>query len=55
MGKIKPKTVVILEKEYDYLIEQDKLLLALQSAGVDNWEGYDFAIEAMKESDDEED
>lgn len=55
MGKIKPKTVVVLETEYESLVEQEKLLLALQSAGVDSWEGYDQAVEMFQEDDDEED
>lgn len=42
--------VSITKKEYDDMIEDQQLLQALQSAGVDNWEGYDMARESMDEN-----
>lgn len=42
--------IAIPKKEYDELIESQKLLQALQSAGVDNWEGYDIAMESLDEN-----
>lgn len=43
---------------YDYLCHRDEWLSYLESAGVDNWQGYDFAIELAREGghfdDDEE-
>ena len=41
------ETVTISKKEYEELLADSKLLLYLQGAGVDNWEGYDYAIEMM--------
>lgn len=43
------ETVTISKKEYEELLEDQLLLQCLQGAGVDNWEGYDCAIEMMKE------
>lgn len=37
--------VTISKKEYDELKERDKYLSALEAAGVDNWEGNDYALE----------
>lgn len=37
----------ISKEEYDRLVESEKLLNALHAAGVDNWEGYEFACEAI--------
>ena len=39
-------TVTLTKAEYDELLEDSAFLLDLQGAGVDNWEGYDFACEA---------
>lgn len=39
----------ISQEEYEELLESDKMLNALERAGVDNWEGYDFAIELMND------
>ncbi|WP_042954289.1 hypothetical protein [Rhizobium leguminosarum] len=36
-------------KEYIELLEANDWLLALESAGVDNWQGYDFARECLAE------
>ena len=30
------------------------MLSALEGAGVDNWEGYDYAIDMLNEDEDEE-
>lgn len=43
------ETITITKAEYDSLKEDENLLLALQSAGVDNWEGYSYARELMTE------
>ena len=43
------ETITISKKEYESLLEDQKLLQCLQDAGVDNWSGYDYAIEMMKE------
>ena len=41
--------VVIDRKEYESLLEDSVWLAALESAGVDNWEGYDEARIILKE------
>lgn len=38
--------------EYEELIEARNVLEALQAAGVDNWEGYDVAMEELTEIED---
>ena len=43
------ETITISKKEYESLLEDQKLLQALQGAGVDNWSGYDYAIDMMQE------
>lgn len=43
------KTVTISQKEYESLKEDSRKLLCLESAGVDNWGGYDFAMEEFYE------
>lgn len=42
---IENDTVEISREQYDELLERDAWLSALEDAGVDNWEGYDFARE----------
>jgi hypothetical protein len=42
-------TITITVKEYDELCEAYDKLLALENAGVDNWDGYDLAMESMEE------
>lgn len=38
---------VELVKELDRLRKREEILSALEGAGVDNWEGYDFAMEML--------
>lgn len=38
-------TVSISEAYYKELLENDLLFTCLQNAGVDNWDGWDFAME----------
>jgi len=42
-------TYTISSEEYTELLEAIKMLNALEAAGVDNWEGYDYALELLKE------
>lgn len=43
---IKCSGVVEISKEYlDELLDESFLLNCLRNAGVDNWEGWDYAIE----------
>lgn len=39
------KTVTISNEEYESLLEDRRFLRALEAAGVDNWEGYQYAFE----------
>lgn len=39
------ETIKISVKEYEELREDQKLIRALEAAGVDNWEGYDYAMD----------
>lgn len=43
------ETVTIKKSVYDYLCERDEWLSYLESAGVDNWSGYDYARELRAE------
>jgi hypothetical protein len=44
------ETVTISKKEYESLKEDALWLRCLENAGVDNWQGMDFAIELLKEA-----
>ena len=44
-----PKKITISEEEYDSLLKDSILLNCLQMMGVDNWDGYDDAIEQYQE------
>lgn len=39
------ETVTISRKEYEDLLDDQKWRLAVESAGVDNWSGYEYAME----------
>ena len=43
------ETITISKEEYESLLEDSKFLRALENAGVDNWEGYDFARDLYDE------
>ena len=44
------ETVTIKKSEYDQLIKDSEFLDALRAAGVDNWDGYGYALEALEEN-----
>lgn len=48
-GKGLADTVTITKEEYDSLLASERMLLALEGAGVDNWDGYEFAVESLEE------
>ena len=48
MDKIS-ETITINLAEYQRLKSDSRLLAALKGAGVDNWEGYDYALEMFNE------
>ncbi len=46
----------ITDRDYDRLVRAEKLLIALQECGVDNWEGYSEAVRlAFGENEDDSD
>ena len=47
------ETITISKEEYESLLEDSDKLLALEGAGVDNWEGYAEAMELFKEINEE--
>jgi hypothetical protein len=48
-NKSMEETVTISKKEYESLLEDQWFLQCLQRAGVDNWNGYDYAVELSQE------
>jgi len=42
-------SITISKGEYEQLVEDSLLLQALRNAGVDNWDGWDFAIDLFEE------
>lgn len=52
------KMIIVLANELERLTERDMMLTALESAGVDNWYAYEYAmgiLDEMKSSSQEED
>jgi len=41
-------SMLISLKEYKALLDDSEMLRALYAAGVQNWQGYDFALEQME-------
>ena len=39
------ETVTISKKEYERLLKDSAKLQALENGGVDNWQGYSYAME----------
>jgi hypothetical protein len=39
------QTVTITQKEYDELLEDQRILNALRRGGVENWQWYDASLE----------
>ena len=46
--------MTITKLEYEELLEESEFLAALRAAGVDNWVGYEFALESLSDVDDED-
>lgn len=42
-------------EEYKKLLDDSEFLGALRAAGVDNWDGYDYALELMDDDEEPED
>ena len=51
----KELTITITMEEYEELKRDQDFLNCLAAAGVDNWEGYEYAQELMDDEDDEDD
>lgn len=45
------ETVVIKRSEYERLLKNSEVLDALESMGVDNWEGYGDAMRSLRKND----
>ena len=52
--KMPSKMTTITQKEYDELLDDARKLSALECAGVDNWEGYGYAMDEFYNNDDED-
>ena len=48
------ETITISKSEYEQLVSDSNFLTCLRGAGVDNWDGYDFAVEDFQSMEDEE-
>lgn len=46
------ETVTLSKREYDDLCQRSEELAALEALGVDNWDGYEEAMQSLKEKDD---
>lgn len=44
------ETVTIPKSEYDRLVKDSEWLSCLEAAGVDNWSGYDCALDILHEN-----
>jgi len=42
-------TVTISKTLYDQLVADSEFLEALKGAGVDNWDGYFYAVESLEQ------
>lgn len=52
MSTTNKETITITKEEYDELLERDKFLTCLENAGVDNWDGIEYAHELLNEWED---
>jgi|WetSurMetagenome_2_1015567.scaffolds.fasta_scaffold00725_33 hypothetical protein len=44
------ETITISKKEYNEMKHDSDVLSALYRAGVDNWDGYDYAMEMLEDN-----
>lgn len=47
------RSVTLTQPRYDELLEAERKLDALERAGVDNWSGYDYAMEIVGDGEDD--
>lgn len=52
---MKNETITISKNEYDRLVKRDDWLECLEAAGVDNWQGIEYAIALRREGAAEDD
>ena len=45
---VEPEHVMVTKTRYEELLAVEAKLTALEAAGVDNWDGYDFAMESLQ-------
>lgn len=50
LEEFKTGKVLISVKEYDEMEKDQEWLRCLEHAGVDNWEGYDYAVDLQREN-----
>lgn len=43
--------VTITQKRYEELLQTERFMRALEVSGVDNWDGYDFAVDILDQED----
>lgn len=48
------KKITISREEYDRLLCDSAFLARLEAAGVDNWEGYEMALEEEEEEEEDD-
>lgn len=46
----KDACVIIPSEEYKELLEESEFLAYLHALGVENWEGYEYAVESLEKS-----
>jgi len=46
-GVVMEETVTIAREDYEVLLRDSAKLYALENAGVDNWDGYEDAVELL--------
>ena len=54
MKRLENGNFELTREELVKLIQSENELTALESAGVDNWEGYDYRLEYLEENDAED-
>lgn len=54
MKRLENGNFELTREELVKLIQSENELAALESAGVDNWEGYDYRLEYLEENDAED-
>lgn len=54
-AKVEATEVTIPEEDYEELLRESELLTALIHEGVEDWEGYELAVEAIKSAEEDED